>query len=72
MITPVTLTFVTFAAVGIGKALPYLFLSNFPTLTSKMPKAGPASELKENLRNVCKTLENGTGWASQQVYMILF
>ena len=42
---PFMTAFVTFAAVGIGMALPYLFLSIFPKLTDKMPKAGPASEL---------------------------
>ncbi|MCH2134525.1 MAG: thioredoxin family protein [Phycisphaerales bacterium] len=42
---PVLTALVTFAAVGIGMALPYLFLSIFPKLTNKMPKAGPASEL---------------------------
>ena len=42
---PFMTAFVTFAAVGIGMALPYLFLSIFPKLTEKMPKAGPASEL---------------------------
>ena len=42
---PFMTAFVTFAAVGLGMALPYLFLSIFPKLTAKMPKAGPASEL---------------------------
>jgi thiol:disulfide interchange protein len=36
---------ITFAAIGIGMAMPYLVLAMFPKLTDKMPKAGPASEL---------------------------
>jgi thiol:disulfide interchange protein DsbD len=38
-------TLSTFAAIGIGMALPYLILSASPTLVEKMPKTGPASEL---------------------------
>ncbi len=40
-----TVTLVTFAAIGVGMALPYLVLAMFPHLTDRMPKAGPASEL---------------------------
>jgi thiol:disulfide interchange protein DsbD len=40
-----SVTLVTFAAIGIGMSLPYLFLAAFPKLTDRMPKAGPASEL---------------------------
>ncbi|MDX2115506.1 MAG: cytochrome c biogenesis protein CcdA [Planctomycetota bacterium] len=40
---PVTLA--TFAAVGIGMALPYLVLAMFPRLVSRVPKSGPGSEL---------------------------
>ena len=40
-----TVTMATFAAIGIGMALPYLVLAMFPKLTDRMPKAGPASEL---------------------------
>jgi len=36
---------ITFAAIGIGMAMPYLVLALFPKLTDRMPKAGPASEL---------------------------
>lgn len=36
---------ITFAAIGIGMAMPYLVLAMFPKLTDRMPKAGPASEL---------------------------
>ena len=39
----VTLT--TFAAIGVGMALPYLVLSASPALVEKMPKTGPASLL---------------------------
>lgn len=35
----------TFAAIGIGMALPYLLLSAFPALVNRMPRTGPASEL---------------------------
>jgi thiol:disulfide interchange protein DsbD len=42
--SPLT-TVSTFAAIGGGMALPYLLLSAFPHLVSRMPKAGPSSEL---------------------------
>lgn len=42
--SPVT-TLTTFAAIGVGMALPYLFLSAFPQLAARMPRTGPASEL---------------------------
>jgi len=35
----------TFAAIGFGMALPYLFLSAFPGLVHRVPKTGLASEL---------------------------
>jgi thiol:disulfide interchange protein DsbD len=38
-------TLATFAAIGIGMALPYLVLSASPALVEKMPKTGPASGL---------------------------
>ena len=38
-------TLATFAAIGIGMALPYLVLSAAPALVEKMPKTGPASLL---------------------------
>jgi thiol:disulfide interchange protein len=38
-------TLATFAAIGIGMALPYLVLSASPGLVEKMPKTGPASLL---------------------------
>ncbi len=38
-------TLSTFAAIGIGMALPYLVLSAFPGLVKRMPRTGPASEL---------------------------
>jgi thiol:disulfide interchange protein DsbD len=41
---PVT-TLSTFAAIGIGMALPYLILSAFPALIQRMPKTGPAGVL---------------------------
>jgi len=41
---PVT-TLATFAAIGLGMALPYLVLSASPGLVKKMPRSGPASVL---------------------------
>jgi thiol:disulfide interchange protein DsbD len=38
-------TITTFAAIGMGMALPYLVLSAFPNLIQKMPRSGPASVL---------------------------
>jgi thiol:disulfide interchange protein DsbD len=42
---PPASTLAVFAAIGIGMALPYFFLSVSPHLVSKMPKTGPASVL---------------------------
>ncbi|CAB1055635.1 Cytochrome c-type biogenesis protein DsbD, protein-disulfide reductase (EC [Olavius sp. associated proteobacterium Delta 1] len=42
---PPSTTLATFAAIGIGMALPYLVLSASPALVEKMPKTGPASVL---------------------------
>jgi thiol:disulfide interchange protein len=39
------ITLATFGAIGAGMALPYLVLSAFPVLLSRMPRTGPASEL---------------------------
>jgi thiol:disulfide interchange protein len=39
------ITLLTFGAIGIGMALPYIVLSAFPQLVRKMPRSGPASEL---------------------------
>jgi thiol:disulfide interchange protein len=39
------ITITTFAAIGLGMALPYLVLSAFPVLVNRMPRTGPASEL---------------------------
>jgi len=38
-------TMTTFAAIGLGMALPYLLLSANPNWVSKVPRTGPASEL---------------------------
>lgn len=38
-------TLATFAAIGVGMALPYLFLSAKPGWVNKVPRTGPASEL---------------------------
>jgi thiol:disulfide interchange protein len=42
---PAALTLVTFAAIGLGMALPYLVLSAFPRLVRSVPRTGPASSL---------------------------
>ncbi len=42
---PEALTMITFAAIGLGMALPYLVLSARPKLVAKVPRTGPASEL---------------------------
>ncbi len=42
---PPSTTLTTFAAIGIGMALPYLVLSASPALVKKMPRTGPASVL---------------------------
>ncbi len=42
---PAALTLVTFAAIGLGMALPYLILSAFPRLVRSVPRTGPASSL---------------------------
>ena len=42
---PPASTLATFAAIGIGMALPYLVLSAKPAWVEKMPKSGPASDL---------------------------
>lgn len=40
-----TTTLATFAAIGLGMALPYFILSASPRLVDRIPKAGPAGEL---------------------------
>ena len=45
-------TLAIFAAIGGGMALPYLILSAFPGLVSRMPKAGPASELIKQVMGI--------------------
>lgn len=42
---PSAITMLTFAAIGLGMALPYLVLSANPKLVAKVPRTGPASEL---------------------------
>lgn len=42
---PPSTTLITFAAIGVGMALPYLVLSAFPQLVNRMPRGGPAGEL---------------------------
>jgi thiol:disulfide interchange protein DsbD len=39
------ITLSTFAAIGVGMAMPYLLLSAFPGLVKRVPRTGPASEL---------------------------
>jgi len=40
---------VLFTSMGVGMALPYLVLSIFPQLLSKLPKTGPASDLVKQI-----------------------
>ena len=40
-----TVALATFAAVGLGMAVPYMMLSAMPSLVRKMPRTGPGSEL---------------------------
>lgn len=40
-----TRTLLTFGAIGVGMALPYLVLAAYPKLVNKVPRTGPASEL---------------------------
>ncbi len=40
-----TITLVTFTAIGVGMALPYLILSANPKLVDALPRTGPGSEL---------------------------
>lgn len=42
---PAALTLLTFAAIGLGMAIPYLILSAFPRLVRSVPRTGPASSL---------------------------
>ena len=46
------ITLSTFAAIGGGMALPYLILSSFPALVSRMPKTGQASELIKQVMGI--------------------
>lgn len=39
------ITMLVFAAIGLGMASPYIVLSAYPKLISRMPRTGPASEL---------------------------
>lgn len=38
-------TLTTFTAIGVGMALPYMVLSAWPALVSRVPRSGPAGEL---------------------------
>lgn len=49
---PAFVTFLTFGAIGLGMALPYLALAAFPGLVAKVPKTGPASELVKQVMGV--------------------
>ncbi len=44
-----TATLATFAAIGIGMALPYLILSANPKLVDRLPRSGPGSELLKQI-----------------------
>jgi thiol:disulfide interchange protein len=45
----IAVTLATFAAVGIGMALPYALLSAFPKLVDHVPRTGPASDLVKQM-----------------------
>lgn len=49
---PAALTLVTFAAIGLGMALPYLVLSAFPRLVRSVPRTGPASSLIKQVMGI--------------------
>ncbi len=46
------ITITTFAAIGIGMALPYLLLSAFPSLVKSVPRTGPGSELIKQVMGI--------------------
>src|SRR5688572_3719362 len=62
------ITLSTFAAIGIGMALPYLLLSAFPSLVNRVPRAGPASELIKQVMGLLMLAAGayflGTGFAA--------
>ena len=45
VLQPTDTVLMVFASIGIGMAMPYIILSAFPKLVSRMPRAGAASEL---------------------------
>ncbi|MSR42062.1 MAG: DUF255 domain-containing protein, partial [Phycisphaerales bacterium] len=45
VLQPTNTVLIVFAAIGIGMSFPYLVLSAFPKLVSRMPRAGEASEV---------------------------
>ncbi|MCG3124116.1 MAG: Thiol:disulfide interchange protein DsbD [Phycisphaerales bacterium] len=49
---PPALTLSTFAAIGIGMALPYAILSAFPSWIAKVPRSGPASILVKQVMGI--------------------
>ncbi|QDU72947.1 protein-disulfide reductase DsbD family protein [Mucisphaera calidilacus] len=42
---PPALALITFVAVGVGMAAPYLLLAAFPSLVDRLPRSGPVSEI---------------------------
>ncbi len=65
---PPAITLLTFAAIGLGMALPYIILSANPKWVSKVPRTGPASELVKQtmglLMLAVAAFFIGTGFAS--------
>jgi len=46
---PPLLVLTVFAFIGVGMALPYVFLAMFPKMIDKLPRTGPASELVKHI-----------------------
>lgn len=65
---PSGLTLATFAAIGLGMALPYIVLSAFPGLVEKMPRTGPASEVIKQVMGLLMLAAAmyflGVGWSA--------
>ena len=45
-------TLITFAAIGLGMATPYLILAMFPRLINRFPRTGPGSELIKQVMGI--------------------
>lgn len=65
---PSGLTLATFAAIGLGMALPYVVLSAFPALVERMPRTGPGSEVIKQVMGLLMLAAAmyflGVGWSA--------